>query len=192
MKLDITSTSDTSTGSGRMTVPDSASDFHQWLQSMLAVARLPGGLPTEFRRKVVNQLHSSSPELHVFNGFFIFSPASKLWLALAERYLRRRKVDWEIEKVKWLSDNCRADDEELGIQIVKDLHRTGHSLLSGASGQLYQAKLKKILMGFTRWNPEVGYCQGFNMLGAIILQVMDKCEVDSIKVMIFLIEGLLP
>jgi hypothetical protein len=30
------------------------------------------------------------------------------------------------------------------------------------------------------------------MLGAIILQVMDKNEVDSIKVMIFLIEGLLP
>lgn len=30
------------------------------------------------------------------------------------------------------------------------------------------------------------------MLGAIILQVMDKNEVDSIKIMIFLIEGLLP
>lgn len=101
-------------------------------------------------------------------------------------------MDWEIEKVKWLSEKSRADDEELGIQIVKDLHRTGHSLLSGASGQHYQAKLKKILMGYTRWNPEVGYCQGFNMLGAIILQVMDKSEVDSIKVMIFLIEGLLP
>lgn len=116
----------------------------------------------------------------------------KLWLALAERYLKRKGVDWEIEKVKWLGDKWRADDEELGIQIVKDLHRTGHSLLAGASGQLYQAKLKKILIGYTRWNPEVGYCQGFNMLGAIILQVMDKCEVDSIKVMIFLIEGLLP
>lgn len=101
-------------------------------------------------------------------------------------------MDWEIEKVKWLSEKTRADDEELGIQIVKDLHRTGHSLLSGASGQHYQAMLKKILMGYTRWNPEVGYCQGFNMLGAIILQVMDKSEVDSIKVMIFLIEGLLP
>lgn len=65
-------------------------------------------------------------------------------------------------------------------------------MLSGASGQLYQAKLKKILIGYTRFNPEVGYCQGFNMLGAIILQVMEKSEVDSIKVMIFLIEGLLP
>jgi hypothetical protein len=116
----------------------------------------------------------------------------QLWLALAERYLKRRGIDWEIEKVKWFSENCRADDEELGIQIVKDLHRTGHSLLSGPNGELHQAKLKRILMGYTRFNPEVGYCQGFNMLGAIILQSMDKNEVDSIKVLIFLIEGLLP
>lgn len=65
-------------------------------------------------------------------------------------------------------------------------------MLSGASGQIYQARLKKILIGYTRFNPEVGYCQGFNMLGAIILQVMEKSEVDSMKVMIFLIEGLLP
>lgn len=106
--------------------------------------------------------------------------------------MKRRGVDWEIEKVKWFSEKWRADDEELGIQIVKDLHRTGHSLLSGPNGALNQAKLKRILMGFMRWNPEVGYCQGFNMLGAIILQVMDKSEVDSIKVLIFLIEGLLP
>lgn len=51
MKLDI-STSDSSTGSNKMTIPDSASDFNQWLQSMLAVARLPGGFQGEFRRKV--------------------------------------------------------------------------------------------------------------------------------------------
>lgn len=38
----------------RMTIPESASDFNQWLQSMLEVARLPGGLPVEFRRKVCN------------------------------------------------------------------------------------------------------------------------------------------
>ncbi len=34
--------------------------------------------------------------------------------------------------------------------------------------------------------------QGFNMLGALILQVMDKEDVESLKVMIFLIEGCLP
>lgn len=92
----------------------------------------------------------------------------------------------------WFSEKCRADDDELGDQIMKDLHRTGSSLCSGPSGTINQAKLKRLLIGFTRVNPEVGYCQGFNMLGALILQVMDKNEADSIKVMIFLIEGLLP
>lgn len=35
-----------------------------------------------------------------------------------------------------------------------------------------------------RWNKEVGYCQGFNMLAAIILEVMEKSESDSLKVII--------
>jgi hypothetical protein len=51
MKLD-TSPSDEPAGNSRMSIPESTSDFNQWLQSMLAVARLPGGMPIEFRRKV--------------------------------------------------------------------------------------------------------------------------------------------
>lgn len=54
MKIDTTLSEASTTGSTRMTVPESVSDFNQWLQSMLAVARLPGGLPVEFRRKVIN------------------------------------------------------------------------------------------------------------------------------------------
>ena len=92
----------------------------------------------------------------------------------------------------WFSENCRADDEELNIQIVKDLHRTGSSWLSGPSGASNQEKLKRVLIGYSRFNPVVGYCQGFNMIGALILQVMGKNELDAVKVMIFLIEGILP
>ncbi|XP_062701985.1 uncharacterized protein LOC109622744 isoform X2 [Aedes albopictus] len=150
----------------KMGIPDSQSDFNQWLHAMKMVARLPGGMPPEFRRK--------------------------LWLALSDRYLKSKGINWEEEGEKYLTDQCDEDDEELGIQIVKDLHRTGSSLCSGPSGTINQAKLKRVLLGYSRFNPEVGYCQGFNMLGALILQVMDKNEADSIKVMILLIEGLLP
>ena len=52
--------------------------------------------------------------------------------------------------------------------------------------------LKRVLLGYARWNKTIGYCQGFNMLAAIILEVMDKSEPDSLKVMIFMIEGILP
>ncbi|KAG8333835.1 hypothetical protein J6590_102446 [Homalodisca vitripennis] len=78
------------------------------------------------------------------------------------------------------------------LWMQKDVHRTGCSLFCGVSGKDNQALLKRVLLAYARWNKAVGYCQGFNMLAALILQVMDKSEVDSVKVMIFLIEGVLP
>jgi hypothetical protein len=80
------------------------------------------------------------------------------------------------------NDTTNPDDEELGVQIVKDLHRTGCSLFCGSSGLENQALLKRVLLGFARWNKAVGYCQGFNMLAALILQVMEKNESDALKV----------
>ena len=52
--------------------------------------------------------------------------------------------------------------------------------------------LKRVLLAYARWNKSIGYCQGFNMLAAIILEVMEKSEADALKVMIFMIEGVLP
>ncbi|GAB0090539.1 microtubule-associated protein futsch isoform X1 [Sergentomyia squamirostris] len=148
-----------------MGISTTTSDFNQWLHAMKMVARLPGGIPPEFRKK--------------------------LWISLADQYLQTKHIDWTKEEEKCFSDSG-IDDEELGAQIVKDLHRTGSSLCSGPAGSHNQAKLKRVLLGYSRWNPSVGYCQGFNMLGALILQVLDKNEGDSIKVMIYLIEGVLP
>ncbi|KAH8267309.1 hypothetical protein KR018_005202, partial [Drosophila ironensis] len=166
---------------------EAASDYNQWLHAMKLVARLPGGTPPEFRRK--------------------------LWLSLADKYLKSKNVDWTQQREKCFCEEWREDDEELGIQIVKvsartlsqtaltpfysptpiqDLHRTGSNLCTGPAGSINQAKLKRILLGYARYNPEVGYCQGFNMLGALILQVMDKEEEESMKVMIYLVEGVLP
>ncbi|XP_037943528.1 TBC1 domain family member 30-like [Teleopsis dalmanni] len=150
-----------STSATRNDDNDAASDYNQWLHAMKLVAHLPGGMPPEFRRK--------------------------LWLSLADKYLKSKNVDWTKEEEKCFCEKWREDDEELGIQIVKDLHRTGSNLCS-----INQAKLKRILLGYARYNPEVGYCQGFNMLGALILQVMDKQESESMKVMIYLVEGVLP
>lgn len=113
---------------------NATSDFNQWLHAMKMVARLPGGTPPEFRRK--------------------------LWLALADRHLHTSGIDWNKEQMKCLSNETWLDDdEELGAQIVKDLHRTGSSLFSGPNGSINQAKLKRVLLGYARWNPEVGYCQ---------------------------------
>ncbi|XP_024944436.1 uncharacterized protein LOC107271044 isoform X2 [Cephus cinctus] len=142
------------------------SGFTQWLDAMKMVGRLPGGIPPEFRKR--------------------------LWLILAERHLEQRGVDWRQAEKVCFNEWSNPDDEELGIQIVKDLHRTGCSLFCGAAGRDNQAVLRRVLLGFARWNKSVGYCQGLNVLAALVLQVMDRAESSAVKVMIYLIEGVLP
>nr|XP_012216603.1 PREDICTED: LOW QUALITY PROTEIN: uncharacterized protein LOC105668696 [Linepithema humile] len=142
------------------------SGFIQWLDAMKKVAKLQGGMPPEFRKR--------------------------LWLTLAERHLEQRGVDWKQAEKVCFNEWSNPDDEELGIQIVKDLHRTGCSLFCGAAGRDNQAVLRRVLLGFARWNKTVGYCQGLNVLAALVLQVMDRAESSAVKVMIYLIEGVLP
>ncbi|XP_023029096.2 uncharacterized protein isoform X1 [Leptinotarsa decemlineata] len=140
--------------------------FSQWCAAMKMVAQLPGGIPPEFR--------------------------SRLWLTLAERHLAAKGVNWpEVERTCF-SEWSHPADAELGVQIVKDLHRTGCSLFCGENGQENQALLKRVLLAYARWNKAVGYCQGFNMLAALILQVTERCETDALKLMIYLVEGVLP
>lgn len=69
--------------------------------------------------------------------------------------------------------------------VLQDLHRTGCSLFCGTSGEQNQGVLKRVLLAYARWNKLVGYCQGFNMLAALILEVMDRCEYYSLKVNYF-------
>ncbi|KAL0277887.1 UNVERIFIED_CONTAM: hypothetical protein PYX00_005010 [Menopon gallinae] len=145
--------------------PGTETGFSQWLDAMKMVAQLPGGVPSEFR--------------------------TKLWLQLSERHLNEQNIDWEKAEAVIFNEWTNPDDEELGVQIVKDLHRTGCSLFCGAQEQ-NQALLKRVLLAYARWNKNVGYCQGFNMLAALILQVMDRDEKNAVKVMIYLIEGVLP
>lgn len=42
--------------------------------------------------------------------------------------------------------------------------------------------LQRVLLGYARWNKVTGYCQGFNILAALILDVTNKCEADALKV----------
>ena len=73
----------------------------------------------------------------------------------------------------------------------QDLHRTGCSLFCGedADAEANQLMLKRVLLAYARWNKSIGYCQGFNMLAAIILEVMDKSESHALKVSELLCES---
>ncbi|TWW64872.1 TBC1 domain family member 30 [Takifugu flavidus] len=140
--------------------------FQQWYDALKAVARLPTGIPKEWRRRV--------------------------WLTLADQYLHSISIDWEKTLRFAFNERSNPDDDSLGIQIVKDLHRTGCSSYCGQEGEQDRVVLKRVLLAYARWNKAVGYCQGFNVLAALILEVTEGNESDALKVMIYLIDKVLP
>ncbi|XP_034019038.1 TBC1 domain family member 30 isoform X2 [Thalassophryne amazonica] len=140
--------------------------FQQWYDALKAVARLPTGIPKEWRKRV--------------------------WLTLADHYLHSISIDWEKTLRFAFNERSNPDDDSLGIQIVKDLHRTGCSSYCGQEGEQDRVVLKRVLLAYARWNKTVGYCQGFNVLAALILEVTEGSESDALKVMIYLIDKVLP
>uniref|UniRef100_A0A8C6UCG9 TBC1 domain family member 30 n=1 Tax=Neogobius melanostomus TaxID=47308 RepID=A0A8C6UCG9_9GOBI len=140
--------------------------FQQWYDALKAVARLPTGIPKEWRKRV--------------------------WLTLADHYLHSISIDWEKTLRFAFNERSNPDDDSLGIQIVKDLHRTGCSSYCGQEGEQDRVVLKRVLLAYARWNKKVGYCQGFNVLAALILEVTEGNESDALKVMIYLIDKVLP
>uniref|UniRef100_A0A674DX29 TBC1 domain family member 30 n=1 Tax=Salmo trutta TaxID=8032 RepID=A0A674DX29_SALTR len=140
--------------------------FQQWYDALKAVVRLPTGIPKEWRKRV--------------------------WLTLADHYLHSISIDWDKTLRFAFNERSNPDDDSLGIQIVKDLHRTGCSSYSGQEGEQDRVVLKRVLLAYARWNKAVGYCQGFNVLAALILEVTEGNESHALKVMIYLIDKVLP
>ncbi|XP_061922376.1 TBC1 domain family member 30 isoform X2 [Entelurus aequoreus] len=140
--------------------------FQQWYDALKAVARLPTGIPKEWRKRV--------------------------WLTLADQYLHSISIDWDKTLRFAFNERSNPDDDSLGVQIVKDLHRTGFSFYCGQEGEQDRVVLKRVLLAYARWNKTVGYCQGFNVLAGLILEVTEGHESDALKVMIYLIDKVLP
>ncbi|KAM3925243.1 TBC1 domain family member 30 isoform 2-T2 [Leptodactylus fuscus] len=140
--------------------------FQQWYDALKAVARLPTGIPKEWRQRV--------------------------WLTLADQYLHSISIDWEKTMRFTFNERSNPDDDSMGIQIVKDLHRTGCSSYCGQEAEQDRVVLKRVLLAYARWNKTIGYCQGFNILAALILEVMEGNEGDALKIMIYLIDKVLP
>nr|CAB3266839.1 TBC1 domain family member 30-like [Phallusia mammillata] len=140
--------------------------FKQWCDALRAIIRLPNGLPSCWRKRV--------------------------WLCLAEGYLNRKHPDWKESLQHVFSDQVCPSDESLGNQIVKDLHRTGYASISPGSKHEDRLLLKRVLLAYARWNQGVGYCQGFNVLAALLLQVTSSDDEAAFKIMVYLIDGVLP
>ncbi|GMR48484.1 hypothetical protein PMAYCL1PPCAC_18679, partial [Pristionchus mayeri] len=143
--------------------PSTESGFTEWRDAMKAVARLPGGVPPHFRKN--------------------------LWSTLATQHIDSLGVDWDEVVRTAFSDRLLPEDHFLTSQIIKDLHRTG---CPGFDSEEDRVRLKRVLLGYARYNKEIGYCQGFNIIAALILQVVDHKTDIALKIMIFLVEQVLP
>ncbi|OON21904.1 TBC domain protein, partial [Opisthorchis viverrini] len=137
--------------------------FSEWREAIRLMARLGDGLPKFVRRRV--------------------------WSTLADRQLAKQHVDWQHVVRLAFNDRSNPDDDSLGSQIVKDLHRTGCEQFGSDEDR---ASLKRVLLAYARWNKRVGYCQGFNVIAAAILDVMDRDEKEAFKIMVYLIDYVLP
>ena len=76
-------------------------------------------------------------------------------------------------------------------QIELDLYRTmPYNVFFGGKGPGVD-KLRRVLIAFSRMNPDVGYCQGMNVIAAILLLTY-ATEEDAFWSLVSLIENILP
>lgn len=119
----------------------------------------------------------------------LFSSLTQLWGGLTSVSLTSSSLDWPSILLGVFSEYAMPGDETLGMQIVKDLHRTGDT---GFSTEEEHAILKRVLLAYARYNKSTGYCQGFNILAALILKVVEFDEHMALQVMVHMIDHILP
>lgn len=81
-------------------------------------------------------------------------------------------------------------DPSVVAQIDMDIRRTLTDNVFFRKGPGV-AKLKEVLLAYSRRNPEVGYCQGMNLIAASLLLIMPTAE-DAFWILTSMIEMILP
>ena len=83
-----------------------------------------------------------------------------------------------------------TDDPVIVSQIEMDIHRTLTDNVFFRKGPGV-TKLSEVLLAYSRRNPQVGYCQGMNLITASLLLVMPTAE-DAFWLLTTIIESVLP
>ena len=110
----------------------------------------------------------------------------RIWLAQARFYFGDKGIDVDKARTRLFCPELTDADKELDYQIVKDLHRTTY-----IGGVIEQQKLKRVLLAYARYNPTCGYCQGFNIIAAFLMEVFSD-DMEILKTFIYIIDAVLP
>ncbi|KAF4119526.1 small G protein signaling modulator 3 [Geosmithia morbida] len=89
-----------------------------------------------------------------------------------------------------VSQSGSADDPTAVGQIAMDIRRTLTDNIFFRRGPGVQ-KLNEVLVAYSRRNPDVGYCQGMNLIAANLLLMMASAE-DAFWVLASIVESILP
>lgn len=89
-----------------------------------------------------------------------------------------------------VSKSSEGDDPVVVSQIEMDVHRTLTDNIFFRRGPGV-GKLSEVLRAYARRNPEVGYCQGMNLITANLLLIMPSTE-DTFWVLVSIVEVILP
>lgn len=82
------------------------------------------------------------------------------------------------------------DNPEVAQQIRADINRTLTDNIFFRKGPGVQ-KLNEVLLAYSRRNPDVGYCQGMNLITANLLLIMPSAE-EAFWILVCMIEKILP
>ncbi len=82
------------------------------------------------------------------------------------------------------------DNADIVTQIRADIHRTLTDNIFFRKGPGV-VKLNEVLLAYSRRNPEVGYCQGMNLIAANLLLVTPSAE-DAFWLLVSVVESILP
>jgi len=82
------------------------------------------------------------------------------------------------------------DDGAVVAQIEMDIRRTLTDNIFFRKGPGV-ARLNEVLLAYARRNPEVGYCQGMNLITANLLLIMPSAE-DAFWILASIVENILP
>lgn len=136
-----------------------------WMNAMKIIVKLPGGIHPSWRKRI--------------------------WLAFSN--IKLVNVNWKLVMSNCFNFENNQDIQEAVKQIEKDLKRTGfQGVYDGHGANVTLSSLKNVLMAFAKWNKTISYCQGLNILAANILHVCDHCEETALKILIVLVEYVLP
>ncbi|KAL1821769.1 hypothetical protein ACET3Z_016638 [Daucus carota] len=111
----------------------------------------------------------------------------KVWFAVSGAATKK-----STERNNYYNELLAAAEGKVTVdtkQIDHDIPRTypGHPYLDTKEGQ---ASLKRVLVGYSFRNPNVGYCQGLNYVAALLLLVM-KTEEEAFWMLAVLLEDVL-